>query len=131
MAAIRWTRRFRSSDERVRDLSVHPLLGEGRLSTHLGRSLWSTRRAALCSKAGIQRCFNPRIDRRFSFCSVTGDKVEPAIYAANIENCGDCWVTVCLDRQHGAFHGIDRSWAGNIRRPALDVASAFARQIRR
>jgi hypothetical protein len=36
---------------------------------------------------------------------IGGDKVEPAIYAVNIENCGDCWVTVYLDRQHGAFHG--------------------------
>jgi hypothetical protein len=25
------------------------------------------------------------------------------MYAANIENCGDCSVTVYLDRQHGAF----------------------------
>jgi hypothetical protein len=29
----------------------------------------------------------------------------PALYSANIENCVDCWVTVYLDRQHGAFHG--------------------------
>jgi hypothetical protein len=29
-------------------------------------------------------------------------------------------VTVYVDRQHGAFHGIDRSWAGSIRRLALD-----------
>jgi hypothetical protein len=34
----------------------------------------------------------------------TGDKVEPATCAANIESCDDCWVTVYLDRQHGAFH---------------------------
>jgi hypothetical protein len=25
----------------------------------------------------------------------------------NIENCGDCWVTVYLDLQHGAFHGTN------------------------
>jgi hypothetical protein len=25
----------------------------------------------------------------------------------NIENCGDCWVAVYLDRQHGAFHGTN------------------------
>ena len=31
----------------------------------------------------------------------------PDIYAANIENCGDCWVTAYLDRQHSAFHGTD------------------------
>jgi hypothetical protein len=30
--------------------------------------------------------------------SVSGDMVEPAVYAAKIENCGDCWVTVYLDR---------------------------------
>jgi hypothetical protein len=38
--------------------------------------------------------------QEFAFCwwgSVSGDKAEPAIYAANIENCGDCWVTAYLD----------------------------------
>jgi hypothetical protein len=38
MAAVRGTRRFHPSDERVRDLSVHPGLVEGRLSTLLGHS---------------------------------------------------------------------------------------------
>jgi hypothetical protein len=36
---------------------------------------------------------HPLIDRQFAFCwwgSVHGDKVEPAIYAAKIENCGEC-----------------------------------------
>jgi hypothetical protein len=46
--------------------------------------------------------------------------VEPAIYAANIENCGDCWMTVYLDRQHGAFHGTNPELGWQIRRPALD-----------
>jgi hypothetical protein len=38
---------------------------------------------------------------------VSRDKVEAAVYAANIENCGDCRMTACLDRQHGAFHGTN------------------------
>jgi hypothetical protein len=32
-----------------------------------------------------------------------GDKVDPAIYATTIEICGDRWVAVYLDRQHGVF----------------------------
>jgi hypothetical protein len=51
-----------------------------------------------------------------SRCRSTVDKVEPAIYAANIEKSGDCWVTVCLDRQHDAFHGFratNPEWAGS------------------
>jgi hypothetical protein len=63
------------------------------------------REEPLCvTKRAYSVACNPTIDRRFSF-SVSGDKVEAAVYAANIENCGDCWVTVYLDRQHGAFHG--------------------------
>jgi hypothetical protein len=31
----------------------------------------------------------------------------PDIYAANIENSGDCRVMVQLDRQHGAPHGTN------------------------
>jgi hypothetical protein len=38
---------------------------------------------------------------------VSRDKVKAAVYAADIENCGDCWVTVCLFRQHGSFHGTN------------------------
>jgi hypothetical protein len=48
----------------------------------------------------------PRIDRGFPL-SVSGDKVEPAVYSVNIENCGGCRVTVYLDRQRGAFHGTN------------------------
>jgi hypothetical protein len=39
--------------------------------------------------------------------SQASDKVEPAIYAANVE-IGDCWATVYLGCQHSAFHGINR-----------------------
>jgi hypothetical protein len=34
-------------------------------------------------------------------------KVKPAVYAANIESCGDCWMAVYLDRQHSAFPGTN------------------------
>ena len=40
------------------------------------------------------------------------EKVEPAIYSGKIENPGDCWVTMHLDRQDGAFHGTDPELGG-------------------
>ena len=51
---------------------------------------------------GMQRVpVAQNIDRQFgAFCrwgSVSGAKDEAAMYAANIENCGDCWVKVYLD----------------------------------
>jgi hypothetical protein len=39
--------------------------------------------------------------------SVSGDKVEPAIYAATIEKLRRTAVPVHLDCQHGAFHGTN------------------------
>jgi hypothetical protein len=38
--------------------------------------------------------------------SLSGDKVEPAIYAVNIEN-GDFWGKAYLDRRHSAFRGTN------------------------
>jgi hypothetical protein len=63
---------------------------------------------------------------------VSGDKVEPAIYAADIENCDDCWLTVCLDRQHGAFHGTNPELGLAVFGDARStLASVFARQTSR
>jgi hypothetical protein len=53
--------------------------------------------------------------------SLSGDKAEPAIYAATIENCADRWMTVYLDRQHGAFHGTspELGWQNSATRARL------------
>jgi hypothetical protein len=60
---------------------------------------------------------------------VPGDKVDPAIYAAKIENCGDCWVTVHLDANVGAFQGHQsRAGLAVFGDPRSTVASAFARR---
>jgi hypothetical protein len=48
--------------------------------------------------------------------------------SAKIENCGDCGLTVFVDHQHGAFHGINRSCAGSIRQPALDRRLGLTRR---
>jgi hypothetical protein len=45
---------------------------------------------------------------------------------------GDRWITVYLDRQHGAFHGTnpELGWQ-QFDDPRSTVASAFARRTRR
>jgi hypothetical protein len=66
--------------------------------------------------------------------SVSGDRVEPAIYAANIE-MGDCWVPVYLDRQHGAFswHNPELGWrySATRARPSLNLRTTTTMMIRR
>jgi hypothetical protein len=52
--------------------------------------------------------------------SVSGDNVEPAIYATKIENCRDCWEMVYLDRPIWCITAPIPSRAGSIRQPALD-----------
>jgi hypothetical protein len=50
------------------------------------------------------------------------------VYSANIENCGNCWVPVYLDRQNRAFHGINPELGSAMfGEPRSTVASAFAR----
>ena len=68
----------------------------------------------------------------FMLLQWSADKVAAIVYSATIENCGDCWVTVHLDGQHGAFHGMNPELGSAMfGDPRSNVASTLARRTRR
>jgi hypothetical protein len=76
---------------------IHPI-SAARCGRREGRLCAARRAYSVTCNLGVYRRF---------LVLGSGDKFEPAIYAANIENCGNCCVSVYLDRQYGAFHGTN------------------------
>jgi hypothetical protein len=60
--------------------------------------------------------------------SVSGNKVEPAIDAANTEVAMTARWTVCLDGQHGAFHGTNPELDWQYSATRARRSPAFARR---